>query len=100
MEVKQFDFGEALSFLKSGLKVTNPRGNVLFMENGKVLYSQGILDKANVVINFFPKKEQSDLQNAFSDLKIFFADYAPEVFEPIPNISMYNQIINTSLSEV
>ena len=36
MEVKQFDFGEALSFLKSGLKVTNPRGNVLFMENGKV----------------------------------------------------------------
>ena len=27
-------------------------------------------------------------------------DYAPEVFEPIPNISMYNQIINTSLSEV
>ena len=63
-------------------------------------YSQGILDKANVVINFFPKKEQSDLQNAFSDLKIFFADYAPEVFEPIPNISMYNQIINTSLSEV
>ena len=63
-------------------------------------YSQGILDKANVVINFFPKKRTVRFTKCFSDLKIFFADYAPEVFEPIPNISMYNQIINTSLSEV
>lgn len=36
MEIKQFDFGEALSFLKSGLKVTNGRGNIYFMENIKV----------------------------------------------------------------
>lgn len=36
MEIKQFDFGEALSFLKSGLKVTNGRGNIYFMENNKV----------------------------------------------------------------
>lgn len=36
MEIKQFDFGEALSFLKSGLKVTNSRGNIFFMEEGKV----------------------------------------------------------------
>lgn len=36
MELTQFDFGKALSFLKSGLKVTNPRGNILFMEDGKV----------------------------------------------------------------
>ena len=39
MEIKQFNFGEALSFLKSGLKVTNGRGNIYFMENNKsVLY--------------------------------------------------------------
>lgn len=38
MEIKQFDFGEALSFLKSGLKVTNGRGNIYFMENNKVYY--------------------------------------------------------------
>ena len=36
MEIKQFNFGEALSFLKSGLKVTNGRGNIYFMENNKV----------------------------------------------------------------
>lgn len=36
MELTQFDFGKALSFLKSGLKVTNPRGNILLMEDGKV----------------------------------------------------------------
>lgn len=34
--MEQFDFGEALSFLKSGFKVINPRGNILFMDNGKV----------------------------------------------------------------
>ena len=38
MEIKQFDFGEALSFLKSGLKVTNGRGNIYFMENNKVYW--------------------------------------------------------------
>lgn len=36
MGIKQFNFGEALSFLKSGLKVTNGRGNIYFMENNKV----------------------------------------------------------------
>lgn len=36
MEIKQFDFGEALFFLKSGFKVTNGRGNIYFMENNKV----------------------------------------------------------------
>lgn len=36
MELTQFDFGKALSFLKSSLKVTNSRGNILFMEDGKV----------------------------------------------------------------
>ena len=36
MENACFDFGEALSFLKSGMKVTNSRGNILFMENNKI----------------------------------------------------------------
>lgn len=36
MENTCFDFGEALSFLKSGMKVTNSRGNILFMENNKI----------------------------------------------------------------
>ena len=53
-------------------------------------YSQGILDKANVVINFFPKKEQSDLQNAFSDLKIFFAGRFRLILEPDTDIKFLN----------
>lgn len=36
MENNCFDFGEALSFLKCGLKVTNSRGNIFFMENNKI----------------------------------------------------------------
>ena len=36
MENNSFDFGEALSFLKSGMKVTNSRGNVFFLEGDKV----------------------------------------------------------------
>lgn len=36
METNSFDFGEALSFLKAGMRVVDPRGNVLFMENDKV----------------------------------------------------------------
>ena len=36
MEITQFGFSEALSYLKRGLKVINPRGNILFIDNGKV----------------------------------------------------------------
>lgn len=36
MENNSFDFGEALSFLKSGMKVTNSRGNVFLLEGDKV----------------------------------------------------------------
>lgn len=36
MEITQFGFSEALSYLKRGLKVVSPRGNILFMDNGKV----------------------------------------------------------------
>lgn len=36
MENICFDFGEALSFLKAGMKVTNSRGNILFMEDNKI----------------------------------------------------------------
>lgn len=62
-------------------------------------YTSGILDQAAVLINFFPEKEQEDFKQAFSDLKIYFSDYAPEVFEPENNIGMYHQIIKEYLTK-
>lgn len=38
MENNCFDFGEALSFLKSGLRVTNSRGNIFFMGEDNKIY--------------------------------------------------------------
>lgn len=56
-------------------------------------YNSGVLEKVIVLINFFPKKEQSAFASTFHDLQIFFADYAPEVFEPESNMEMYTDII-------
>lgn len=63
------------------------------IENFIGAYNLGVLDKANVLINFFPEKEQSAFASTFHDLKIFFADYAPEVFEPERNMEIYTNII-------
>lgn len=58
-------------------------------------YQSGMLDRVNVLINFFPEKEQDNFRNAFSELNMCFANYAPEVFEPENNAEIYNEIINT-----
>lgn len=36
MKKEQLSFGEAYALMKSGKKVTNSRGNILFIENDKV----------------------------------------------------------------
>lgn len=62
-------------------------------------YTSGILDHVAVLINFFPAKEQEDFKQAFSDLTIYFSDYAPEVFEPEKNTEIYHQIIKGYLKK-
>lgn len=37
MEEKQLGFGEAYNLMKHGKKITNSRGNILFIENDKVI---------------------------------------------------------------
>ncbi len=63
-------------------------------------YTSGILDKVNVLINFFPIKEQNNFAQAFQDIKIYFANYAPEVFEPEENLSVYNSIVKNYIEGV
>lgn len=63
-------------------------------------YTKGILDKVNVLINFFPIKEQNNFAQAFQDIKIYFANYAPEVFEPEENLSVYNSIVKNYIEGV
>lgn len=60
-------------------------------------YQTGTLDKASVIMNFFPQKEQSDFKRAFPNLNIWFSDYAPEVFEADSNALIYNEIIKKYL---
>lgn len=36
MEEKQLSFGEAYTLMRSGKKIINPKGNILFIENDKV----------------------------------------------------------------
>lgn len=36
MDKETFDFGEALAYLKADFKVTNSKGNIYFMEDGKI----------------------------------------------------------------
>lgn len=63
-------------------------------------YTSGILDKVNVLINFFPEREQNNFANAFPEIKIYFANYAPEVFEPEENLSVYNSIVKNYIEGV
>lgn len=57
-------------------------------------YQSGILEKAFILMNFFPPEEQMDFQKAFPMLNIWFSEYSPEVFNPQKNINVYAQIIN------
>jgi len=60
-------------------------------------YKNGILDNATVLMNFFPENEQTNFKKAFPDLKLYFADYAPEVFAPDNNIDLYFDILRENL---
>ena len=57
-------------------------------------YQSGTLEKANILMNFFPMHEQLNFKNAFPTLNIWFSEYAPEVFDPQNNVDIYKQIIN------
>lgn len=63
-------------------------------------YQTGALDNANVLVNFLSENEQDELQSAFENVKMFFAEYAPDVFNPTANLEVYNDIINTNMEEM
>lgn len=56
-------------------------------------YKTGTLDKGNVLINFFPHSEYENFKQAFQDLNMYFAEYAPEVFATGSNSELYNNIV-------
>lgn len=60
-------------------------------------YKNGVLDNANVLMNFFPEREQTNFKKAFPDLRLYFANYSPEVFAPDNNIDLYFDMLRENL---
>lgn len=60
-------------------------------------YSSGVLDAANVIINFFPEHERDGFLQAFPETRIYFADYSPEIFEDGANSELYNKLVMRNL---